>query len=171
MKELSPVHTENIDLIKTCKNKPSGVILSKPASQLIRRIFMPGVIDPETMNADDLPGVWSPVQWELTEEERLQELETQSKASLLWAVNAPEAILRLLLQETDIERLFEPPEGYDPADQGDWNPEINTYGFQRLIELVKVVREHDYLYLEYKIEDLGYWSFEIEPEKVTIERI
>ncbi len=132
---------------------------------------MPGVIDPETMDTNGLPGIWSPVQWELTEEERVEELDTQSKASLLWAVNAPEAILRLLLQETDIESLLEPPQGYDPAEQGEWDPEIKTYGFQRSIELVKVVRDSNYLYLEYKFEDLGYWSFEIEPEKVTIERI
>ncbi len=28
---------------------------------------MPGIIDPETTHVDDLPGIWSPVQWELTE--------------------------------------------------------------------------------------------------------
>ncbi len=33
---------------------------------------MPGVIDPETMNIDGLPGIWSPVQWELTEQEARQ---------------------------------------------------------------------------------------------------
>jgi hypothetical protein len=33
---------------------------------------MPSVIDPETIYADDLPAIWSPVQWELTEEERVQ---------------------------------------------------------------------------------------------------
>jgi hypothetical protein len=27
---------------------------------------MPIEIDPETMNVDDLPGIWSPVQWELS---------------------------------------------------------------------------------------------------------
>ena len=60
---------------------------------------MPGVIDPETMYTDDLPGIWSPVQWELSEEERREEIEQQAKASLLWSVSAPEAILRLLLVE------------------------------------------------------------------------
>ncbi len=132
---------------------------------------MPAIIDPETMNADDLPGIWSPVQWELTVEELVQEQDTQATANLIWSVDVPEAILRLLLQETDIQRRAEPPEGYDPAEQGDWNPEIRTYGFRRSIELIKEVREPNYLYLEYKFEDLGYWSLEIEPEKVTIERI
>jgi len=56
---------------------------------------MPIDIDPETMNVDKLPGIWSPVQWELTEEEHIQELDTQATASLLFAVDVPEAILRL----------------------------------------------------------------------------
>lgn len=132
---------------------------------------MPGVIDPETMNADGLPGIWSPVQWELTDEERAQELETQTTASLLWSVDVPEAILRLLLQETEIERLFEPPEDYDPSDQGEWDEELVTFGFRKPIKLIKVEREPNYLYLEYKFGDLGYWYIEIEPEKVTISRI
>ena len=132
---------------------------------------MPGVIDPETINSDGLPGIWSPVQWELTEEERIQELDAQSTASLLSSVDVPEAILRLLLQETEIERLLEPPEGYDPATQGEWDPKQTTFGFQRPIQLIKVEREQNYLYLEYKFGELGYWSFSIEPEKVTIERL
>jgi hypothetical protein len=132
---------------------------------------MPGVIDPETMNADELPGIWSPVQWELSEEERVRELETQATASLLWSVDVPEAILRMLLQETEIERLFEAPQGYDPNVQGEWEPKLVTFGFQKPIQLVKVERERDYLYLEYKFGDFGYWYFEIEPEKVTMGRL
>jgi hypothetical protein len=132
---------------------------------------MPGVIDPETINADGLPGIWSPVQWELTEEERIHELDIQSTASLLSSVDVPEAILRLLLQETEIERLLEAPVGYDPESQGEWDSELTTFGFQRPIQLIKVEREQNYLYLEYKFGELGYWSFEIEPEKVTIERL
>ena len=132
---------------------------------------MPGVIDPETMNADGLPGIWSPVQWELTEDERVTELETQSTASLLWSVDVPEAILRLLLQETDIERLFEPPEGYESEAQGEWDNELVTFGFKKPIELLKIEREPNHLYLEYKLGDSGYWYFEIEPEKVTIQRV
>ncbi len=132
---------------------------------------MPGVIDPETMNADDLPGIWSPVQWDLSEEERAQEVEAQAKASLIWSVDVPEAILRMLLQETEIERLFEPPEGYDLQVQGEWDASLVTFGFSKPIKLIKVEREHDYLYLEYKFGDFDYWSIEIEPEKVTISRI
>ena len=57
---------------------------------------MPSYIDPETMNVDKLPSIWSPVQWDLSEEERIQELHMQALASLLWTVDIPEAMLRLL---------------------------------------------------------------------------
>jgi hypothetical protein len=132
---------------------------------------MPANIDPETLYVDDLPGIWSPIQWELTEEERQQEVEQQATASLLWTADAPEAVLRLLLSETDIERIFDPPAHYDPDQQGEWNPELVTFSFKRPIRLVKVERQPDYLYVEYNFEDLGYWGFEIEPDKITIQRL
>ncbi len=132
---------------------------------------MPGVIDLEAIGANNLPGIWSPVQWELDEYQRQAELENQARANLLWAVDEPQAILRLLLQETEVERLLEPPEEYDEQKQGEWNDQLVTYGFKRPIQLVKVEREPDYLYIEYKFGDFGYWYVEIEPEKVTIGRI
>ena len=58
---------------------------------------MPGYIDAEFMHVDDLPGIWSPVQWDLTPEERVAEVEEQAHASLMAAVDVPEAILRMLL--------------------------------------------------------------------------
>ncbi len=132
---------------------------------------MPGVIDPETMNVDSLPGIWSPVQWELTEEERLKELQDQATASLLWAIDVPEALLRLLLYECDIERALDAPEGYDPEQQGEWDASLVTFKFQRALRLEKVERDRDYLYVEYDFENRGVWSIAIEPEKVTIERL
>jgi hypothetical protein len=132
---------------------------------------MPGIIEPETINVDKLPGIWSPVQWELSEEERIHELHTQATASLLWAVDAPEAILRLLLGLTGIDRTLDPPEDYDAELQGEWDPKVVTFQFKHPIHLEKVLREHDYLYVEYQVDDLGWWAFEIEPEKVTLTRI
>jgi hypothetical protein len=132
---------------------------------------MPIDIDPETMNVDELPGIWSPVQWELNEEERLRELEDQATASLLWSVDVPEAILRLLLAETDIERAFEPPPGYDPVEQGEWDAAILTFEFKRPIRLEKVERESDYLYIEYDFGDLGRWAFEIERDGMSLSRL
>ena len=132
---------------------------------------MPGVIDPETVYVDDLPGIWSPVQWELSEAERIHELEEQAKASLLAAVDVPEAILRLLLDETEIERAYEPPGGYDPDQQGEWDDSLVTFQFRRQIRLERVERESDSISIEYNFGDLGYWILEFEPERVTIERI
>ena len=57
---------------------------------------MPSIIDPQTIHVDELPAIWSPVQWELTEEERVEAVNEQATASLLWTMDAPEAILRLL---------------------------------------------------------------------------
>ena len=132
---------------------------------------MPGIIDPLTTHVDDLPGIWSPLPGELTPEERVAEIEEQAKASLLWAVSAPETILRLLLNECDIDRAFAPPEGFDTELQGEWDDELVTFAFKRSIKLLEVDRQANRLSLEYDFGDFGYWSFEIEPEKVTIQRI
>lgn len=88
---------------------------------------MPSIIDPETLYVDDLPAVWSPVQWELTEEDRIQAVEYQATASLLGSMDTPEAILRLLLDETSIERLFKAPAGFNPAEQGEWDEKLITF--------------------------------------------
>jgi hypothetical protein len=132
---------------------------------------MPSVIDPETMSADDLPGVWSPVQWELSEDERIVELHNQAIASLMFAIDTPEAILRLLLNETGIDRAFDPPEGFDSEQQGDWDPELVTFQFRRRFKLEKVERSAERLYLEYTAEGAGRWAIEIEPEHVEIYRL
>jgi len=132
---------------------------------------MPKIIDPETIYVDDLPGIWSPVQWELSEQERDQELEDQATASLLWAVDTPQTLLRLLLSETGIERAYGPPEGYDPEEQGYWDKDLVTFQFKRHIHLERVEREQDYLYIEYNFGSLGNWAIEIETEKMTIERL
>ena len=129
---------------------------------------MPRRIDPQTINVDELPGIWSPVQWELFEDERLEELENQATASLLWTVDTPEALLRLFLNETDIKRAYDPPYGYDPEIQGEWDADLVTFQFMREIALVKVVREEDYLYVEYKVEDLGNWALEIQTDIINI---
>jgi len=130
---------------------------------------MPGIFDPETTHVDNLPGVWSPVQWELNESERVLELEDQAKASLMWAVNSPETILRLLLNECEIERTYKPPKGYSLEIQGEWDDSLITFTFKRTFELVKVERE--YLGAECKVQDLGYWVLEIMSDRVEIRRV
>jgi hypothetical protein len=132
---------------------------------------MPKDIDPQTINADNLPGIWSPIQWELSEGEQLMELEEQSIASLLFSVDPPEAILRLLLNEYAIERAYEPPKGFDPELQGDWDSELVTFKFKRAITLNRIERDPENLYLEYKVEDLGTWILEISNDNVDIYRL
>ena len=132
---------------------------------------MPKIIDPETIYIDNLPGIWSPVQWELSKQERTEELEQQATASLLWAVDIPQTILRMLLSETGIERAYSPPEGYDPEEQGYWEKDLVTFQFKRPIQLERVECDGDYLFIEYDFGSLGKWTLEIEPEKVIIERL
>jgi hypothetical protein len=132
---------------------------------------MAGVILAENIQVDNLPGIWSPVQWDLSEEERAQEIEDQATASLLWSVDIPEAILRLLVGETEIDRALEPPEGYDPEKQGDWDSGLLTFAFKRPIRLEGLERERDRLKVVYKLEGAGYWEIDIGPERVVIERV
>jgi hypothetical protein len=132
---------------------------------------MPGVIEPETMNVDDLPAIWSPVQWEMSDEERAAEIELQATASLLHAIDVPEAILRLLLDETEIERAFTPPLGFDPEQQGEWDPDIVTFKFSRPIRLVQVERDDNYLRVEYDFQGLGRWELEIGQETLNLRRV
>lgn len=132
---------------------------------------MVAVIDAGTLYVDDLPGVWNPVQWDLSEEERAQELEQQAEASLLWNVNVPEAILRLLLSETAIQAATEPPAGFDPVEQGEWQPDLLTFTFKRMVHLEHVDRTTDSLQVIYTLEGSGTWSMQIEPERLIVERV
>jgi hypothetical protein len=132
---------------------------------------MPSIIDSENLPIDDLPTIWSPVQWELSDAERITELENQATASLLWSACAPEAILRLLLGETEIERAFNAPTGYDPEAQGEWNEDMITFQFKRPARLNVLRREGDHLYLEYDFGDLGLWALDIAPEGMSLQKL
>jgi len=132
---------------------------------------MPSIIDHETIHVDELHPLWAPVQWDLTDEERIHIQEEQTKANLLWMMDTPEAILRLLLDEVETKRLYEPPEGYNEEEQGEWEPELVTFGPRHPFELDSVSREGDALFIVYKAGDLGYWEFEITEEQVIIKRI
>jgi len=132
---------------------------------------MPHIIDPETIDAEDLPGIWAPVQCELSEEERITELHEQARASLLYNVATPEAILRLLLSETEIDRALEPPDGYDYDVQGAWDESIVTFAFTRPVKLLKLERGPDRLYAEYRVADASVWAIEIAAERVEIYRL
>jgi hypothetical protein len=132
---------------------------------------MPSVMNPETLYIDDLPAIWSPVQWELDEEERIKAVEEQATASLLWTMDAPEAILRLLLEETGIQRLYDAPKDYNPEEQGEWDKELITFGPDHPIKLESVERMPNHLEAVYDFGSLGRWQFIIESERMSLERI
>ena len=132
---------------------------------------MPSVIEPEMIGADQLPPVWSPVQWELTPEERAVEVEEQATASLVLNADIPEAILRLLLREVEVEQAYEPPEGYDPDQQGDWDYGLMTFQFKHPMRLANLERKDDYLFAEYDCNSLGRWAIEITPEEFNLYRV
>jgi hypothetical protein len=132
---------------------------------------MPGFIDAEFIHVDDLPGIWSPIQWDLTPEERVAEVEEQARASLMAAVDFPEAILRSLLGETAIEQAHGEPEGYDPEQQGDWDDSIITFQFKRPISLLRLERGHGCLTVDYDFHESGKWRIEVSEEAFHLERI
>lgn len=132
---------------------------------------MPAFIEAELIHVDDLPGIWSPVQWELTPEERVEEVETQARASLLEAVDVPEAVLRMLLGETEIEQAYEAPRGYDPEQQGEWDDQIITFQFKRPIKLLNVERVTGMLRVQYDFYELGRWQVELKEYTFQIEKI
>jgi hypothetical protein len=131
---------------------------------------MPISIDPENMNVDELPVIWCPVQEELSFSEADEEIHEQATASLLWVADVPEAILRLLVNETEIERVYAPPPDYDPQEQGEWDYSLETYAFKHAIHLKEIVRDEDALSIVYQLEGAGYWQVKITPERVVIER-
>jgi hypothetical protein len=128
-------------------------------------------IEPEHFNVDELPGVWTPVQWDMTIEERVQEDEQQAQASLLKTVDVPEAILRLLTGEYEVERIFAPPAGYNPEQQGDWDESLITFAFKRAARLVEVTREAGRLVVTYNLAGWGYWQVTLTPDDVRIIRV
>ena len=133
---------------------------------------MTSLIDPQHLNVDQIPGIWTPVNVEeLSDQERVAEVEDQARASLLAGVDTLEAVLRLLLHETEIQRADGPPDGYDPEMQGEWDPDILAFQFKRGIKPIgEITREAEYLYVEFKVEDAEQWMLEITPEKVIIEK-
>jgi hypothetical protein len=136
-----------------------------------RELNMPGFIDAEFIHVDDLPGIWSPIQWDLTPEERVAEVEEQAQASLMAAVDVPEAILRLLLGETAIERAFDKPEGYDLEQQGEWDDQIITFKFKRPVSLQRLERGNGCLTVEYDFHELGKWQIEASENSFHLDRI
>ena len=132
---------------------------------------MPKYIDPQTIPVEDLPGVWTPFPEDLSPDEHVAAVEDQAKASMLWSIDHPETILRLMLNETAITRAFEAPLGYDEERQGKWDKSLTAFTFKRAMWVEHIERQPDNLYIVYEVEDLGRWAIEIKPEEIHIGKL
>jgi hypothetical protein len=139
---------------------------------------MPGAIDFETMDVDELTPVWWPSDAELTPEQYDSVVRQEARAHLLTMLGVPEAVLRLLVRETEVSRVAR-----DVVGQGDFEVEAETdaetdaefppdsFEFSRPIVADTVEMTRDGLLVVYRLEGSGTWRMFLESERVTIERV
>lgn len=156
---------------------------------------MPGAIDFETMDVDELTPVWWPSDGELTAEQYETMVQQEARTHLLAMVGVPEAILRLLVQETEVSRV-----AHEVVDQGrgarrDFEAEADadadagdgadagagddadagfppdSFEFSHPIVAEKVETTRDGLFVVYSLEGSGTWRMLFESGRVTIERV
>jgi hypothetical protein len=154
---------------------------------------MPGAIDFETMDVDELTPVWCPSDEELTPEQYESALQQEARAHLLTMAGVPEAILRLLVQETEVSRVarevvgqvrgarrdFEAEADADADDGADggsgadadaeFPPDSFEFSHPIVAETVEMTR--DGLLVVYRLEGAGTWRMLLESGRVTIERV
>jgi len=131
---------------------------------------------PISISADQLkliqhPVVWSPADGRHVSPGETQDSVSNALAGLLLAVSTPEAALRLFLKETEVEQVSEPPKGYNPIQQGEWDPLGINFHFKRPIRLMRLEKTPNLLTVEYNFGDLGYWTVTIEADSVRIARV
>jgi hypothetical protein len=131
---------------------------------------MSGYLDPLTFPVLDVPAIWCPQKEKVLGNPLATSIEEQAKASLLASADTVEAILRLLHGETAIDRVFEPPQGYNPDVQGEWDDDAVTFAFHRRVEKIREIRDEQSLLLEYQMEGCGRYRVEITPERFSIEK-
>jgi hypothetical protein len=131
---------------------------------------MSGYLDPLTFPVLDVPAIWCPEKERLSGNPLATSIEEQAKASLLASADTVEAILRLLYDEAEIERVFEPPQGYNPEVQGDWDDHQVTFVFRRRVEKIGEERGNESLRMEYRLETCGQYRIEITPESFSIKK-
>lgn len=141
---------------------------------------MPGAIDFETMDVDDLSPVWFPEEAGPEPEQREAWLHQQARAHLLTMVGTPEAVLRLLLRETDVARVpaddvaAAPGDEGFPAEAGDADAEplpSDSFEFARPAVAQETELTRDGLQVIYRVDGAGTWRLILESDRVTIERI
>jgi hypothetical protein len=89
--------------------------------------------DPTLFPTIDVPAIWNYAPPPEAGDGLIYYAEDQAKNGLIATADIFESILRLLIGYTDIKAEFDPPEGYDPEIQGEWDPSIKTFMFSRKI--------------------------------------
>jgi hypothetical protein len=131
---------------------------------------MSGFLDPLTFPTIDVPAIWCPRKEKRLGSTLALSIEEQAKGSLLQSADLVEVVLRLIYGETEIERTFVPPEGYDPEVQGEWDESQVTFAFARKVKKVFEERNEQCLQMEYQVDGSGRFRVEITPESFSIER-
>jgi hypothetical protein len=116
---------------------------------------MTSVIDPLTFPVIDVPAIWCPPETKTRTAHPVLELERQAQANLILSADIIESVIRLIFGEAEIEKVMEPPEGYDPDVQGDWDESVATYAFKRPILKIEEERDEQHLLLVYSMKELG----------------
>jgi hypothetical protein len=129
---------------------------------------MSGVLDPLTFPTLGVPAIWCPQKEKLLGNPLALRIEEQAKGSLLLSADLVESILRLLYGETEIERVYDPPKGYNPELQGEWDGSQLTFAFRRQVKKVREVRDDQSLGMDYQIEGCGRFRVEITPDSFSI---
>lgn len=131
---------------------------------------MSGYLDPLTFPVLNVPAIWCPQKEKEMGNHLAESIEEQAQASLLASADIVEAVLRILDGETGIERVFNPPQGYNPEVQGDWDDQLVTFAFRRRVEKIREERDDELLRMEYRMEGCGQYSIEITAEGFSIEK-
>ncbi len=147
---------------------------------------MAGAIDFDTMDVDELTPVWFPSDEELATPEQYESaLRQEARARLITMLGVPEAVLRLLVGETEVSRVprdvrredeqgrrdFEVGGGAGDAAAAEDELPPDSFEFSRPITAETVEMTREGLLVIYRLEGAGTWRLFLESERVMIERV
>jgi hypothetical protein len=127
-------------------------------------------IDPLTFPTINLPAIWTPIKEKSEANPLALQIQEQARASLLLTADTIESILRLLLGETEVERVFTPPKGYDTELQGEWDNSAITFTFIRSIRIFSENRDPEQLKMQYEVEGRGIYNIILNKDGIEIKK-
>jgi hypothetical protein len=131
---------------------------------------MPDGFDTETFPSHEFPAIWFYQKPPEDKRDFAAFVEHQAASGMLASTDILEAVLRLLLGLTEVEGVYDPPRGYDPEVQGEWDSDVLTFIFRRRVQKVGEDREDGEIRLEYQVETCGTFVVTIRGDSVHIER-